>query len=305
MGEQRTPTANALDPVEAVAAAMARLGEATAAAIAEEAGQGYSTVTARLRTLEANGRAERTRGDDQRTYWRLLPTTTPPTPADAPADPPQDAALDGHTAATSPTAAQADLDPDTGSTSARKHSNDQDVAAPTTPAVPDEDVPPALGSPAPPVPAAESPTAPAGEAIATTTEPARAEPGVGGATDPASAGPDGNADEPGGASTTDSPGPETTAATPAQRRPAGHLGKVALSIMRANPDTVYTVTQMTRLIDEADAALGYSKASQGAVVLALDGLAKKGEAVRLPQDKAQFKLAPPGTDATTRQTTAP
>jgi len=61
------------DTIEVTVAAMDRLGEATAAAIAAEAGFAYSTVTPKLRSLEDAGRAERLRTDEGRTLWRLIP----------------------------------------------------------------------------------------------------------------------------------------------------------------------------------------------------------------------------------------
>lgn len=63
------------DPVEVVAAAIAALGEETAASIAAHAGMAYSTVTPKLRALEAAGRAQKFRRDGQ-TLWRLTPQAT-------------------------------------------------------------------------------------------------------------------------------------------------------------------------------------------------------------------------------------
>jgi hypothetical protein len=69
-----------------VLAALAELGEATAADVAEHAGLGYSTTTPKLRAWEDSGQAERVRTDDGRTLWRLTPagraaTATPAAPA--------------------------------------------------------------------------------------------------------------------------------------------------------------------------------------------------------------------------------
>ncbi len=61
------------DTIEVTFAAMERLGEATAAAIAAEAGFAYSTVTPKLRALEDAGRAERLRPGEGRPLWRLTP----------------------------------------------------------------------------------------------------------------------------------------------------------------------------------------------------------------------------------------
>ncbi len=75
------------DTIEVTVAAMERLGDATAAAIAADAGFAYSTVTPKLRALEDAGRAERLRTDEGRTLWRLIP-------ADQAADTPAAADVD-------------------------------------------------------------------------------------------------------------------------------------------------------------------------------------------------------------------
>lgn len=54
-----------------VLAALAELGEATAAAVADKASLGYSTATAKLRALEHTGQAEPVRTEDKRAVWRL------------------------------------------------------------------------------------------------------------------------------------------------------------------------------------------------------------------------------------------
>ena len=60
-----------------ILAALTRLGEATAAAVAEAAGLGYSTTTPKLRALQEAGQAEPVRADG-RTLWRAVPTGTAP-----------------------------------------------------------------------------------------------------------------------------------------------------------------------------------------------------------------------------------
>ncbi|MCW6007701.1 helix-turn-helix domain-containing protein, partial [Micromonospora sp. CPCC 205371] len=67
------------DPTEVVAETLRACGDLTAAALAEKIGMGYSTVTAKLRTLEDAGRAGRVQANG-RTFWRL---TTPPAQAPA------------------------------------------------------------------------------------------------------------------------------------------------------------------------------------------------------------------------------
>ncbi|MEV4481832.1 MarR family winged helix-turn-helix transcriptional regulator [Micromonospora coxensis] len=66
-----TPEAVPAHSMFTVLAALGALGEATAGAVAEHAGLGYSTVTAKLRAWEQTGQCERIRADDGRTLWRL------------------------------------------------------------------------------------------------------------------------------------------------------------------------------------------------------------------------------------------
>jgi DNA-binding transcriptional ArsR family regulator len=58
----------------AVLTAIADLGEATAASIAESCGVAYSTTNKKLRLLEGAGLAEASRGGDTRVRWRLTDT---------------------------------------------------------------------------------------------------------------------------------------------------------------------------------------------------------------------------------------
>ncbi|WP_435124422.1 MarR family transcriptional regulator [Micromonospora tulbaghiae] len=69
-----TPEAVPAHSMFKVLAALGALGDATAAAVAEHAGLGYSTATAKLRAWEQTGQAERFRTDDGRTLWRLTDT---------------------------------------------------------------------------------------------------------------------------------------------------------------------------------------------------------------------------------------
>jgi hypothetical protein len=83
-----------LAPIVAkVLTALADLGEATAAAIADHAGIGYSTTTPKLRTLEDAALAERFRVES-RTLWRITDagrTAIKTSPGgDTPADPTSD-----------------------------------------------------------------------------------------------------------------------------------------------------------------------------------------------------------------------
>jgi hypothetical protein len=73
----------AASTAERILAALAALGPATAARIAEHTGLGYSTVTARLRKLATAGQATHHRPDDGPLTWRRTsdPTHTDPAPA--------------------------------------------------------------------------------------------------------------------------------------------------------------------------------------------------------------------------------
>jgi hypothetical protein len=83
-----TPSTPAtIDRVEIVHAAIVALGEASAAEIARQAGMAYSTVTPKLRALDAAGRAEFVHAADGTGKWR--PTTpADPTPTTDPSTDP-------------------------------------------------------------------------------------------------------------------------------------------------------------------------------------------------------------------------
>ena len=63
--------------------------------------------------------------------------------------------------------------------------------------------------------------------------------------------------------------------------------------MQANPDTPYKVTELARLIDQADADDGhpYPKASPGAVVLACDRLVDRGNLTKVSEKPATYQFA--------------
>ncbi|WP_250008782.1 MarR family transcriptional regulator [Actinoplanes sp. M2I2] len=107
-----------------VLAALAELGEATAAGIATASGLGYSTVTPKLRAWEDTGQAERFRNDDNQTLWRLTDTgraattsntrtaaASPPPDEGRPADPPAGPGTGSEPTDPSTHAPQRDLDP--------------------------------------------------------------------------------------------------------------------------------------------------------------------------------------------------
>jgi len=293
------------NPVEVLADALRAFGEDTAAGVAEKIGMAYSTVTPKLRALEEAGRAERVRRDG-RTFWRLVATAAAgPEPAV------------GETSNGSDTAEPAALDatPEGAATDEPGHAEGASEPGSEPPAT------------AQPQPAAESaaiesgsPTGPAGRRGNTGTEEVsaaepdeRTQPGDDPGAPDAPAVPDHGADtgqSPGpgpftsdpsdgtGSDATGAPQPATDAAAATlegekNRRPPGELDRTALRIMQANPHTPYKVTELARLIDQADAADGhtYPKASPGAVVLACDRLADRGNAMKVNEKPATYRLA--------------
>ncbi|WP_428962984.1 single stranded DNA-binding domain-containing protein [Micromonospora fluostatini] len=150
-----------------VLAALAELGEATAAAVAERAGLGYSTTTPKLRAWEESGQAERFRTGDARTLWRLTdagrattgaprPDPQPESPAGPPSasehDPAGDDSPPASTAAAPPadgdTTSQGQPDPQTPAEPAEGNS-DTSTGTTVTPDSPDSDATPDGDRPVP------------------------------------------------------------------------------------------------------------------------------------------------------------
>ncbi|MFG2064042.1 MarR family transcriptional regulator [Micromonospora sp. NPDC048871] len=301
--DKTTGTAETPAPsVAKVLAALHRLGEATAAAIATEAGLGYSTTTPKLRSLETAGLAEPTRSDTGRSLWRLTDTgraqveeaddhsqpegqPTPDAAADAPrgthGDDPQDAGQD--------------------------HDQRQAVADPA-------DRPPATapGS-GPPDPGAAEP-APGEATLSDNTEDSRprAEPEelvtathadapaeVPTADEPS----DTAADDPADNTTGDPTAEGTFSASVGQavggpagtRRASGTLRGAILDILEANPGKQYKVSELCRLIDRANEGTDAKKASAGAVHNAAVKLVGTGRAVMAAEKPATFALTDPTT----------
>jgi DNA-binding transcriptional ArsR family regulator len=134
------------DPVEVVAAAIAALGEETAASIAAQAGMAYSTVTPKLRALEAAGRAEKFRRDGQ-TLWRL---TAKPTASD-PDQPDDSGGRDDPSGSAPQQATEPDADPATIRTTETPPTTG--TPAPTTPTPTTSDAAPPQHATRPPIPA--------------------------------------------------------------------------------------------------------------------------------------------------------
>ncbi|MEV6514980.1 MarR family winged helix-turn-helix transcriptional regulator [Micromonospora chalcea] len=304
--------------VAKVLAALHRLGEATAAAIATEASLGYSTTTPKLRTLETAGLAEPTRSDTGRSLWRLTDTgrshaeqcgghgQPAPEPAIRDTDTPGTAAEHGP---------RGDDTQETGEAAGQDH--DQRPAA-EVPANGQPEAAQESGSQAP----GDIEAAPDEAAEAEDTETdhgdddarSTAEPGVPVTTDdtdPPTAANEADA-EPAtpdsfpASKTTDSttgePAAEAPAAPPAReaggeeaqaltRRASGSLRGAILDILEANPGQQYKVSELCKLVDRANEGTGAKKASAGAVHNAAVKLVATGRAVLAAEKPATFALA--------------
>jgi hypothetical protein len=115
---------------------------------------------------------------------------------------------------------------------------------------------------------------------ATTPGPVPAQPG------------DATATEPGPAATEpDEPQPAEPATPQPGRgkRPKGALRAAALKVLRDQPDRQFRVSEVCKLIDQADARNGWSKASPGAVVNDLNKLAGQNIAQRTNDQPATYQ----------------
>jgi hypothetical protein len=251
-----------------VLAALADLGEATAAAIAQHAGLGYSTVTPKLRAWETSGHAEKYRhAATNQTLWRLTSAGRAATGAEG-------------------TALHADTEPS-------KSVDGADRPAGSSPAEPaPSDVPPAEPDaipsqtgvacqrddeqPAPCVVAAQLVPTPPDAAVDADPQPA----------EPAE-------DDSGDAAVPDGSGAVATPPPVAKRkRPAGALEASALAILRSRPDEEFKVNDLRKLVDEADEGTGFPAASAGAISNALTKLTGKGEVDTVEAKHATFQAAP-------------
>ncbi|KKK06922.1 hypothetical protein [Micromonospora sp. HK10] len=309
--------------VAKVLAALHRLGEATAATIATEAGLGYSTTTPKLRTLQTAGLAEATRSDTGGSLWRLTDTgrahteqgdhgQPAPEPATRDTDTPSTTAQHGprgdDTQDTGEAAGQdhdqrpaaeipADGQPDAAQNSASPAHGNAD-AAPDE-AADAEDTETGLGdysarsTAEPEVPVTTDDTDPA-----TGPTPALNEADLGPATPggpPAGSATDG---------TTGGPATEAPAAPPATeaageaaqaptRRASGSLRGAVLDILEANPGQHYKVSELCKLVDRANEGTGAKKASAGAVHNAAVKLVGTGRVVLAAEKPVTFALADP------------
>ncbi|MBB5110468.1 DNA-binding MarR family transcriptional regulator [Micromonospora echinospora] len=300
-----------------VLTALHRLGEATAAAIATEAGLGYSTTTPKLRTLETAGLAEPTRDERGRSLWRLTDTgrahaeqgdehgQPEPEPAlrDAAAesgprgdDPqgPGEATGQDHDERPA-TEALAAEQPDAAQEPASPAPDDVEVAVDEATGTDDDETAEGRGSgrsttePEVPVDDTEPATAvpPAHEAGARPATPDA--PPAGTATDSTTGDPAGEG-SPAGPPAAEAAGEEAQART---RRASGSLRGAILDILEAHPGQRYKVSELCKLVDRANEGTGAKKASAGAVHNAAVKLVEAGRAVLAAEKPVTFALTDP------------
>jgi hypothetical protein len=291
------PTTTSAEPelapsAERVLAALHRLGEATAAGTATEAGLGYSTTTPKLRALEKADLAEPFRDEDGRTLWRL--TEAGRAHAAQPAGPGETSAPSADHRGVSD-ATDTTNTPDTANTDAAESHTEQPHV--TDDADARDDV------------ATEPAEAPKGRASTGNSR--------GAAHDEPGSGHDDTID---GQATTDGPQtvagagtdsiavpsdseaadarPATQAATEltagaGDRRAPGTLRGAILDVLEANPNQGYKVSELCKLIDKANEGTGAKKASAGAVNNAALKLVGTGRAVLAVEKPVTFALARP------------
>ncbi|RLK23818.1 hypothetical protein DER29_1695 [Micromonospora sp. M71_S20] len=305
--------------VAKVLAALHRLGEATAAAIATEAGLGYSTTTPKLRTLLTAGLAEPTRSATGPSLWRLTDTGRAHAEQGDHGQPAAEPAT--RDAGTPGTAAEPGRSGDKPQES--QEAAGQELDQRPTAEVPADGQPKATREPASPAPgdveAAPDEVAEAAETGADHDDhsgPSTAEPEVPGATGgtgqatgttpAADAGPAVSDEPPAGTATDSTTGDPATDESPATapateaaaeaaqastRRASGSLRGAILDILEANPGQQYKVSELCRLVDRANEGTGAKKASAGAVHNAAVKLVGTGRAVLAAEKPAAFALA--------------
>lgn len=274
-----------------VLAALAELGETTAAAIAEHVGLGYSTVTPKLRTWENTGQAERFRTDDGRTLWRLTAAGRAAT-AVAESEPAAQTEATPNAAERSGPAP----DSDTGAGAdaiATAEQQREDTGTPADGVEAVDTVSVSTGVQA--QPDAASPTVDAQPPAADPTAPSDNPPPDDPTTPPAD-----TTDQDTGDTTAVPPSPGTAdngeatdedKTTPLRRSP-GSMRAAVLDICEAHPDRQYKVGELCKLIDAANAGTDAKKASQGAVYNACTKLAAAGTLTQTVDKPATFGLTP-------------
>jgi hypothetical protein len=79
------------------------------------------------------------------------------------------------------------------------------------------------------------------------------------------------------------------------RRAPGDLDRAILRILQAQPDNVFKVGELCKLINKAEEGTGMPKASPGAVVLAAQRLVKRQQAILAVEKPASFQFLPGAT----------
>ncbi|WBB78569.1 winged helix-turn-helix domain-containing protein [Micromonospora sp. WMMD882] len=285
--EQTSPP-SALDRI---AAALAELGQDTAAAIAQQAGVGYSTATKRLRLLEEAGRAEAFRADDGRTLWRQPANATasgdsgaPPPAATTAADPERDNP-------TRPPAPEQDTGTAVAAGPGGQPAGDLPDGGPSPAPQAGLEQPSTQDAPRQPE---DSRSGPAATAIDGDATAARAEDGAA-AENQGQADSGQDPDLAGSNASVVASGPEDAANAPAggkpPRRSKGSLRGAIRDVLVAHPGRPLRISQLCKAIDAAHEGSGSARASAGAVVNAVHKLVADGVAVQVAERPAAFQLA--------------
>ncbi|MGC4815095.1 MarR family transcriptional regulator [Micromonospora sp. DT228] len=297
----QTAAPSALDKV---AAALAALGQDTAAAIAQRAGVGYSTATKRLRTLAEAGQSEPLRADDGRTLWRHVANAANSTDSGDPQATTTDARSDPPPALTDDNGDEAH-GPDEAPGPAEA-ANAASVARPddeSTSLQPDDERRPASDSDAG-RPVLQDPLAKPDHVpeAPTTTEASEASPAD--AENPPAADASGQVElgpslDPAGSDEPIAPSSPSEAASASgggkPRRSKGSLRGAILDVLEAHPGQPFKTSELCKAIDQANEGTDSAKASAGAVVNAVHKLVTDGVAVQVAERPATFQLAPATT----------
>jgi hypothetical protein len=239
--------------MDKVLAAIHKLGQATAAAIAEQAGIAYSTTTPKLRALEQAGHAERLRNDEGQTLWRVTGGGTTVVQGGRSAE-----SISAGAGQATVNAARTDphIDPP----------DKQPVVDGGDSGAPDGPRPDAADTAAP-QPRVESQSGPLDH-----QQPAAADPTSPDDDDPAP---------------TRQPATVSGSSAGKPKRPKGVLRGAVLTLLQNNPATAYKISEICKLLDQANS--GAHKVSAGAVANALDKLVGEGAVKQVNERPATFQ----------------
>ncbi|WP_431895503.1 hypothetical protein [Micromonospora haikouensis] len=283
-GSEQTGTPSALDRITA---ALAELGQDTAAAIAQRAAVGYSTATKRLRLLEEAGQAEAFRADDGRTLWRQPANATASDDNDDPSPPTTDPETDNPDESPAP---EQDASTTVATGPGDEPTGDLPDGVPSPTPQAGQDQPSTQGAPPQPDDSRNEQATTETDGDAT---PARAEDGAAAEThgqadsgqDPDPAGSDDSVVSSDLAEAANAPTGGKL------RRPKGTLRGAIRDVLEAHPGQPLRTSQLCKAIDEANEGSGSAKASAGAVVNAVHKLVADGVAVQVVERPAAFQLA--------------